>query len=104
MDLHELTIAAAQSKLHSGELSAVELTRAVLARIEAVEPRIDAYISVTGDTALEMAAAADARLARGEGAPLTGIPLGVKDLICTAGIPTTCASRILDGLEKASLK
>ncbi|MDJ0783157.1 MAG: Asp-tRNA(Asn)/Glu-tRNA(Gln) amidotransferase subunit GatA [Desulfosarcinaceae bacterium] len=96
MDLHELTIAAAQSKLHSGELSAVELTRAVLARIEAVEPRIDAYISVTGDTALEMAAAADARLARGEGAPLTGIPLGVKDLICTAGIPTTCASRILE--------
>lgn len=96
MKLHELTIAAAQAKLQSGELSSVELTRAVLARIEAVEPKVDAYLTVTAEIALEMAAAADARLARGEGAPLTGIPLGIKDLICTAGIPTTCASRILE--------
>jgi aspartyl-tRNA(Asn)/glutamyl-tRNA(Gln) amidotransferase subunit A len=96
MKLHELTIAAAQAKLRAREISSVELTRAVLARIEAVEPRVDAFISVVADLALEMAAAADARLAKGEGAPLTGIPLGIKDLICTADIPTTCASRILE--------
>ncbi|MEJ2642560.1 MAG: amidase family protein, partial [Desulfosarcinaceae bacterium] len=96
MKLHELTIAQAQAKLRSREISSGELTRAVLERIAAVEPRIDAFITVTADLALEMAAVADARLAKGEGAPLTGIPLGIKDLICTAGIPTTCASRILE--------
>jgi aspartyl-tRNA(Asn)/glutamyl-tRNA(Gln) amidotransferase subunit A len=96
MKLHELTIAAAQAKLRSGEVSSVELTRAVLDRIAAVDPKVDAYLTVTADVALEMATAADARLARGAGAPLTGIPLGIKDLICTAGIPTTCASKILE--------
>jgi aspartyl-tRNA(Asn)/glutamyl-tRNA(Gln) amidotransferase subunit A len=96
MKLYELTIAEARAKLAAREISSVELTRAVLERIEAVEPKVDAYITVTAEVALEMAAAADARLAKGEGAPLTGIPLGLKDLICTAGIPTTCASRILE--------
>jgi aspartyl-tRNA(Asn)/glutamyl-tRNA(Gln) amidotransferase subunit A len=96
MKLHELTIAQAQAKLAAREITSVELTRAVLERIAAVETKVDAFITVTADLALEMAALADARLAKGEGAPLTGIPLGLKDLICTAGIPTTCASRILE--------
>ena len=68
----------------------------MLARIRDVEGRVKAYVSVTEDLALQQAEAADARIARGEVSPLTGIPVCVKDVICTKGIRTTCGSRMLE--------
>ena len=96
MELHELTIHAAHDLLKKKELSAVELTRAVLDRVAALDDKVGAYITVTGERALEQAAAADRDIAAGRVTPLTGIPLGIKDLMCTRGISTTCASRILE--------
>jgi aspartyl-tRNA(Asn)/glutamyl-tRNA(Gln) amidotransferase subunit A len=94
-DLIKLTIAEAQAKLRKREITARELTRACLNRIAAVEPKLNAFITVTEREALEQADAADARLARGEAPPLCGIPLGIKDIYATKGVPTTCASKIL---------
>ena len=96
MSLYDLTIEAAHRGLTSGEFSAVALTRAVLARIAAVEPKIDAFLTLDAEGALAQAAAADQRIAAGRATPLTGIPLGIKDVICTRGLRTTCASRLLD--------
>jgi aspartyl-tRNA(Asn)/glutamyl-tRNA(Gln) amidotransferase subunit A len=73
-----------------------QLTEAVLARIREVDDRVKAYVSVTEDIALRQADAADARIARGDAAPLTGVPVCVKDVICTKGIRTTCGSRMLE--------
>ncbi len=91
----ELTIAGARAALAKRELSAVELTEAHLKGIEALNPRLNAYITVTAEQALEQARAADAALAKGEAKPLTGIPLAIKDLFCTTGVKTTAASKIL---------
>lgn len=96
MQLHTLTLAQAHELLKAGEISSVELTRAVLDRIAAVEPEVEAFITVTQDEALAMAREADQAIDRGEITPLTGIPLGIKDVLCTRGVPTTCASRILE--------
>ncbi len=96
MELHDLTIAQARELLDRRELSAVELTQAMLARIEASEPSLHAYLTVTADQALAQAAAADKLIATGQAGPLTGIPAGIKDVICTQGVRTTCASRILE--------
>ncbi len=96
MKLHELTIHEAQELLGSGEISSRELTVAVMDRIEAVEEKVDAYITVDREGALERADAADKEIAAGDVKPLTGIPLAVKDLICTKGLRTTCASKILE--------
>ncbi len=79
------------------ELSAVELTRAVLERLQATEPRVRAYLHPTPELALRQAEEADRRLAAGEQAPLLGVPIAIKDVICTASVPTTCGSRILEG-------
>ncbi len=95
MELHELTIEEAHRRLKKKEISAVELTRAVLDRIAAVESSVDAYLTVSADTALEQAQAADEKIASGRCEPLTGIPLAVKDVICTQGVKTTCGSKIL---------
>ena len=73
-----------------------QLTEAVLARIRDVEDRVKAYVTVTEELALRQADTADARLARGDVAPLTGIPVCVKDVICTKGTRTTCGSRMLE--------
>jgi len=96
MELNELTIHAAHNILKNKEVSSVELTRAILDRVEAADDRVGAYITVAAEKALEQAASADKRTATGDTAPLTGIPLGIKDLMCTRDIPTTCASKILE--------
>ncbi|WP_028316044.1 Asp-tRNA(Asn)/Glu-tRNA(Gln) amidotransferase subunit GatA [Desulfatibacillum aliphaticivorans] len=95
MALHELTIGQAREKLLSKEISSQDLTKAVLDRIEAVEPQVDAYLTVSKEEAMEAAQKADKALAQGETAPLCGIPLAIKDVMCTKGVPTTCASKIL---------
>jgi aspartyl-tRNA(Asn)/glutamyl-tRNA(Gln) amidotransferase subunit A len=98
-ELADLTVHGAAELLRQGRVSSVELTGAALARIEARDREINAYLHVAADAALEAARAADERLAReGSAAPaLCGIPYGLKDNISTAGLPTTCASRILEG-------
>lgn len=96
MNLHELTIEKAHRLLKRKEINSEELTRAVLERIDAVDGKIGAYLTVAADLALDQARQADHRIASGDCRPLTGIPLGIKDLMCTAGLPTTCASRILE--------
>jgi aspartyl-tRNA(Asn)/glutamyl-tRNA(Gln) amidotransferase subunit A len=96
MKLFELTIGEAHRLLKKKEIRAVELTEAVLDRIAAVETRVDAFLTVTADLAHEQARAADEAIAAGRCRPLTGIPIAVKDVICTRGVPTTCASRILE--------
>ncbi|AJE02033.1 Asp-tRNA(Asn)/Glu-tRNA(Gln) amidotransferase subunit GatA [Geobacter pickeringii] len=95
MELHELTIHELHDRLKKREISSVEATKALLARIEAVEPRVNAYITVTPDEALAAAEAADTRIAAGDVTPLTGIPVALKDIFVTRGVRTTCASKIL---------
>lgn len=94
-ELWQLSVAEASSRLARREISSAELTDACLGRIAAVDGRLSAYITVTADAARAQAAAADRRIAAGNAAPLTGIPMQVKDLLCTNGVPTTCASRML---------
>lgn len=94
-ELWQLSVAEASSRLARREISSAELTDACLERIAAVDGRLSAYITVTADAARAQAAAADRRIAAGNAAPLTGIPMQVKDLLCTNGVPTTCASRML---------
>ena len=95
-DLHSLTITAARALLDHREVSSVELTQAYLDRIQEVEPRIRAFVTVTGDLALQQAKEADARISAGEAAPLTGIPVQIKDNMCTRSVATTCSSRMLE--------
>jgi len=95
-ELTSLTIHGARKLLDSKKFSSVELTRAHLDRIEAVESRVAAYVTVTVDLALEQAKAADKRIAAGDAAPLTGIPLQLKDNLSTRGVHTTCSSKMLE--------
>ncbi|NNM57517.1 Asp-tRNA(Asn)/Glu-tRNA(Gln) amidotransferase subunit GatA [Acidocella sp.] len=96
MSLLDLTIAQAAQALSAKKFSAVELASAHNAAIAALNPRLNAYITVTPELALAQAQAADARIAAGTAGPLTGIPLAIKDLFCTAGVRTTAASKILE--------
>jgi len=98
-DLHTLTISAARAGLRAGEYTSVELTQALLDRINAVDPQVKAYLTVTAERALAQAAQADARRRQGEDAPLLGVPLAIKDVLATQGIETTCGSRILKGFQ-----
>jgi len=94
--LHNLFIGELADRLGKREISSVELTRHFLSRIERLNPALNAFITLTGDRALADAAAADARLGKGERGPLLGIPLIHKDIFCTDGVKTTCGSRMLD--------
>ncbi|HQT76528.1 MAG TPA: Asp-tRNA(Asn)/Glu-tRNA(Gln) amidotransferase subunit GatA [Rhodopila sp.] len=96
MMLTDLTIAEARDGLRAKRFSAVDLTMAHLHAIEQLNPRLNAYLTVSHSQALAQAQAADAALAAGEARALTGIPLAIKDLFCTQGIRTTAGSRILE--------
>jgi aspartyl-tRNA(Asn)/glutamyl-tRNA(Gln) amidotransferase subunit A len=96
MKLYEMTAHQLHDLLTRKEITSRELTESVLKRIEEVEGRIHAYVTLSGETALEQAAAADQRIQKGDAGPLTGIPLALKDVLCTRGLRTTCGSHILD--------
>ncbi|MGM9526235.1 MAG: amidase, partial [Peptococcaceae bacterium] len=100
MTLSRLTIHELHDLLVKKEISATELTQEHLDRIQALDGDIKSYITVTGELALEQAKAVDDKLAAGEAiGPLAGIPMAVKDNMCTEGIDTTCASRMLEGFK-----
>jgi len=96
MELYASSIHELKSRLDSREVSAVEVTRAVLDRIDRVEEKVAAYITIDRDQALLQAEAADRQLADGTGGALCGIPVSVKDVLCTKGLRTTCGSRFLE--------
>lgn len=93
---HELSVHEASALLQAREISSVELTEAMIDRIVALDNTIRAFLTITPEVALEQAREADERRAAGEGGDLLGIPLAIKDVLCTQGIPTTCGSRILE--------
>lgn len=96
-ELVKLTIHEAHEKLTKKEISAVELTQAVLDRIETIDSKINAFITVCPEVALSQAEAVDKSIAKGEGMKrLAGIPIAPKDIYLTDGIRTTCASHILE--------
>jgi aspartyl-tRNA(Asn)/glutamyl-tRNA(Gln) amidotransferase subunit A len=92
----DFTLRGAIEALNEGLLTSVELTQAHLDAIAALNPRLNAYVTVTAEQALDQARASDARRAEGVAGPLEGVPLAIKDLFCTAGVRTTAGSRILD--------
>jgi aspartyl-tRNA(Asn)/glutamyl-tRNA(Gln) amidotransferase subunit A len=96
MQLNELTIYEAYQLLKKKEISSQELTRAVLDRIDGVEEKVGAYITIAAETAMDHARLADKSISNGQCTPLTGIPLAIKDVICTKNLRTTCGSRILE--------
>jgi aspartyl-tRNA(Asn)/glutamyl-tRNA(Gln) amidotransferase subunit A len=98
-DLTALTIAGIREGLARRDFSALELTNAYFAAIEAANPLLNAYILTTPERARAMARASDERIARGEARPLEGVPLGIKDLFCTRGVHSQAASHILDGFR-----
>ncbi len=95
--LTDLTLSEARAALRAGAITAVALAQAHLERIRALEPDLHAYLTVTEDLALQAAEDADRRRANGDESPLLGIPLAIKDVLMTRGVPTTAGSRILEG-------
>ncbi len=95
-ELTGMTIAEARDRLRAGEVTAVELTEACLSAIDAADA-LGAFVHKTPEIALERAKAADVRIAAGDAPAMCGIPVGIKDLFCTEGVPSQAASRILDG-------
>jgi aspartyl-tRNA(Asn)/glutamyl-tRNA(Gln) amidotransferase subunit A len=96
VSIHGKTLAELAAGLRKKEFSSVELTKLFLERIEAAQRSLNAFVSITREPALEAAAAADKAIAAGQAGPLTGVPIVHKDIFCTEGIRTTCASRMLD--------
>ncbi len=94
--LHQQTLSQLASGLHKKSFSSVELTSHFLDRIKQYDNQLNSYITVCDKTALAQAKAADERLAQGNAGPLTGIPIGQKDIFCTQGIKTSCGSKMLD--------
>ena len=95
-DLTSLSIRESRELLDSGDITSVELTEAYLERIGNVENKINSFTAVTSDNALIGAKAADEMISRGDQTTLTGIPMQLKDNICTSGITTTCGSKMLE--------
>jgi aspartyl-tRNA(Asn)/glutamyl-tRNA(Gln) amidotransferase subunit A len=96
MNPFELTIGQARAELDEGNLSSRELTVSCLDRIKDVDRELHSFLLVTEKEALQQADEADRRIGSGGGAPLCGIPLSIKDLLCTKGVVTTCGSKILE--------
>ncbi len=94
--MYDKSISEQSQALASGELSSVELTQSYLDRIKQLDGNYNSFITVTDELALEQAKAADERRAAGNAEALTGIPLAHKDLFCTEGVKTTCASKMLN--------
>ncbi len=96
MKLFDLTISQLSELINKKEVSVLELTTSMLERIRNVDPKIDCYINIIEEKALKRASEVQEKLDKGElKSPLTGIPMAVKDNICTEGIPTTCGSKML---------
>jgi Asp-tRNA(Asn)/Glu-tRNA(Gln) amidotransferase A subunit family amidase len=94
--MHRLTLAGISRALQAREFSSEELVRHLLGRIERLDGELNAFITVTAESALAAARAADAARSRGEAGPLAGVPIAQKDIFCTAGVKTSCGSRMLD--------
>uniref|UniRef100_UPI0035943135 amidase n=1 Tax=Thiocapsa sp. TaxID=2024551 RepID=UPI0035943135 len=90
------SIAQMAAELRLRTYSSVELTRHYLERIARLDPLLNSFISVAGESALAAAERADRAIASGDAGPLAGIPIAHKDIFCTAGIKTSCGSRMLD--------
>jgi aspartyl-tRNA(Asn)/glutamyl-tRNA(Gln) amidotransferase subunit A len=96
MELYTKSAAELSRMLRDKSCSATEIAQSVFSRIDAVEDKVKAYITLTRDSAMDQAKAVDELLAKGESlSPLAGIPVAVKDNICTKDILTTCASKML---------
>ena len=93
--MHTLSLAELSAGLKAKKFSSVELTRAYLQRIAKHDKQLNTYVTVTEERALKQANAADARIAQGHAAALTGVPLAQKDIFCTQGVKTTCGSKML---------
>ena len=96
MDIRKARIRDLRKALDTKHISATELCSEYFSRIEAFDGKLQSYITVTKEKALEMAAEAQKLIDSGKGTALTGIPIAVKDNICTDGVKTTCSSRMLE--------
>jgi aspartyl-tRNA(Asn)/glutamyl-tRNA(Gln) amidotransferase subunit A len=96
MQLHNLTLRELHELLVAKKISSVELTQATLQRAHEVDKKLQSYVTIADDVALEQAKQADERIAKGDVTPLTGIPFAMKDAISTRGVRTTCSSKILE--------
>jgi len=97
-DLNKMTLADARNNLRAGEITSVELTEACLSEIEG-SGALNAFVHNTPEIAMDQAQAADARIAAGDAPSMCGLPIGIKDLFCTKGVPSQAASRILEGFK-----
>lgn len=98
-DFTKLSLAQTRDGIKAKDFTSLEVTDAYLGAIAQANPKLNAYVAVTGDQAREMAKASDAKAAKGEAGPLEGVPLGIKDLFATKGVHTQAASHILDGFK-----
>lgn len=94
--LHQMSLSESRQLLDAGNIRCTDLVGAVLKRIEKINPGINAYITVDKEAVYDQAQKADRRISQKKARPLTGIPLAVKDILCTRGLRTTCASRMLE--------